>query len=145
MKTRLLFSVLILATFFSHAQESNPDDKGVFHFGPWEEQWGYAQGRKVGNTLYISGTVGRGETMEQQVKSVFEGIQRTLEAYGLNASHVVKEVIYTTDIEATKKAVTPRMEFYDGNTPAATWVQIERLFSPGSMIEVEVEARFDLD
>ncbi|WP_420318480.1 hypothetical protein [Ekhidna sp.] len=34
--------------------------------------------------------------------------------------------------------------YYNGNTPAASWVQIERLFSPGAMIEVEVEARFDL-
>ncbi len=145
MKILNAFLLLLLISFISAAQEPEPDENGVFHFGPWEEEWGYAQGRKVGNTLYVSGTVSGGETMEQQIKGIFDRIGKTLEVYGLNASHVVKEVVYTTDIEATKKAVKPRLEFYDGNTPAATWVQIERLFSPGALVEIEVQARFDLD
>ena len=144
MKTPFLL-LLVSLSFGALAQELSVSDDGVLHLGPWEEDWGYAQGRKVGNTLYISGTVSRGETMEDQVKGIFASIDKTLKAYNLNASHIVKEVIYTTDIEATKTAVKPRMEFYNGNTPAATWVQIERLFSPNALIEIEVEARFDIN
>ncbi len=142
MKKVTMIILLLSIGMASYAQEVSED--GILHMGPWEEQWGYAQGRKVGNTLYISGTVGHGDTMEQQIIAIFEGIDRTLKAYGLDASHIVKEVVYTTDIEATKLANAPRLAFYKGNTPAATWVQIERLFSPNAKIEIEVEAKFDL-
>ena len=137
----LFFFALIIS---SHTFSQTVDEKGVFHFGEWENKWGYAQGRKVGNSLYISGTVAGGETMEEQVKGIFDRISKTLEAYGLDATHIVKEMVYTTDIEAMKKANKPRMEFYNGNTPAATWVQIDRLFTPDKKVEIEVEARFDI-
>lgn len=141
---KLLISIICLATLTSlQAQQVAKD--GTFHFGPWEAEWGYAQGRRVGNTLYMSGTTGRGATMEEQVKSIYATIGMALKAYGLNASHVVKEVVYATDMEALQKANAPRMSFYDGNTPAATWIQIERLFQKESMLEVEVVARFDVD
>ncbi len=143
MITRLIpLLIFILLAYTSSAQEVSPD--GVFHFGKGEIDWGYAQGRKVGNTLYVSGTVSRGATMEEQVKGIYERITKTLEAYGLTSSDVVREVLYTKDIEAMKTSNAPRMAFYDGNKPAATWVQIERLFSPTALVEIEVEARFDV-
>ncbi|MGK7391750.1 MAG: RidA family protein [Candidatus Cyclobacteriaceae bacterium M2_1C_046] len=143
MKIITFIFLFIALSIVSYAQEVS--ENGILHMGPWEKQWGYAQGRKVGNTLYISGTVAAGETMEKQITGIFENIKKTLNAYGLDASHIVKEVVYTTDIEATKSANAPRLAFYKGNTPAATWVQIEKLFSPGAKIEITVEAKFNLE
>jgi enamine deaminase RidA (YjgF/YER057c/UK114 family) len=90
--------------------------------------------------LYISGTVGFGNTMAEQLKSTYEGIERTLKHYGATFQNVVKENLYTTDIEATKAANGVRKPFYKGDYPAATWVQISRLYMPTAMVEVEVIA-----
>ena len=140
MRLIILLVAFVLISNFLMAQEVN--ESGVFHLGQGEIEWGYAQGRKVGNTLYISGTVSRGANMKEQVEGIFQRIGKTLSHYGLDASHVVKETVYTTDIEAMQEANEPRMAFYNGNTPAATWVEIKRLFSPSALVEIEVVASF---
>ena len=101
---------------------------------------GYTQAILTGNVLYISGTVGRGQTMADQLKSIYEGIEQTLKHYGATFQQVVKENLYTTDIEATKAANHVRKPFYKGDFPAATWVQISRLYMSTALVEVEVIA-----
>ena len=53
---------------------------------------------------------------------------------------MVKENLYTTDIEAMKKYNDARKVFYKGDFPAATWVQISRLFMADAKLEVELIA-----
>jgi enamine deaminase RidA (YjgF/YER057c/UK114 family) len=118
-----------------------PLEKQKFHLGPWEQDIGYTQAVRVGNTLYLSGTTGRGE-MAGAVKNAYDGIAKTLAAYGLGFGHVVKENVYTTDIEALKANKGIRNAYYGGDFPAATWVQISRLFTPETVLEVEVTAVF---
>ncbi len=100
---------------------------------------GYAQAVLVDNVLYISGTVASGD-MAAQLKGAYTGIEKTLKAYGANFQNVVKENLYTTDIEAVKSNNEVRKAFYKGDYPAATWVQISRLFMPQALVEVEVIA-----
>ncbi|WP_230978981.1 RidA family protein [Flavobacterium supellecticarium] len=61
-------------------------------------------------------------------------------SYGATFENVVKENLYTTDIEAMKKYNYIRKEFYKGDFPAATWVQIQRLYMPTAKLEVELIA-----
>ncbi len=100
---------------------------------------GYAQAVLVDNVLYISGTVAMGD-MPAQLKGVYNGIERTLKAYGATFQNVVKENLFTTDIEAVKSNNEIRKAFYKGDYPAATWVQISRLFMQQALVEVEVIA-----
>ncbi len=100
---------------------------------------GYAQAVLVDNVLYISGTVASGD-MAAQLKGAYAGIERTLKAYGATFQNVVKENLYTTDIEAVKSNNEVRKAFYKKDYPAATWVQITRLFMPQALVEVEVIA-----
>ncbi|MDF2179379.1 RidA family protein [Aliiglaciecola sp. CAU 1673] len=54
---------------------------------------------------------------------------------------VVKETLFTKDMEEMKANMGVRKAFYpDGQYPAASWVQINRLFMPDSLVEVEVMA-----
>jgi len=53
---------------------------------------------------------------------------------------VVKENLYTTDMEAVKKYNDARKVFYKGDFPAATWVQISRLFMYDARLKVELIA-----
>lgn len=105
----------------------------------WEQEIGYAQLVRVGNTLHVSGITGRGETMEQQIVSVYDRIRDVLATYGATPDHIVKEILFTTDIEAVKAHIPLRKSYFSkDNYPAATWVQIERLFLPEIQLEVDV-------
>jgi 2-iminobutanoate/2-iminopropanoate deaminase len=116
-------------------------DRTIFHeHAPSEQQWGYAQALVVGNTIYVSGTVARGATMEQQITNVYARIARTLQVNGFTMQQVVKETVYTRDMAALAAANAPRLAAYAGHTPAATWVEITRLLSGGAMVEIEVTA-----
>jgi enamine deaminase RidA (YjgF/YER057c/UK114 family) len=101
---------------------------------------GYAQAIQVGNTIYVSGVVARGATMEEQLKGIYAGITRALAPFGATLQDVVKETAYTTDMEALKAANPARLAAYGKHTPAATWVQISRLFMPSALLEIEVVA-----
>ncbi|MBB1283347.1 RidA family protein [Flavisolibacter sp. BT320] len=142
MKT-ILFLLFVLCSFAVSAQ-NNSITKKKFHWGGAESDTaaGYTQAIQSGNVLYISGTVGFGKTMAEQLKTVYQGIDRTLKHYGLSAANVVKENLYTTDIEATKAANSVRKLFYKGDYPAATWVQISRLYMSEALVEVEIVAHF---
>lgn len=134
----VLFSFLLILTL--NAQENNITKK-KFHWGREQDTTaGYTQAILVDNVLYISGTVGRGNTMAEQLQGVYSGIDRTLKHYGLSFQHVVKENLFTTDMEATKAANEVRKQFYKGDFPAATWTQISRLYMPLAMVEVEIIA-----
>ena len=91
------------------------------------------------NVLYISGTVSRDITPEG-VRNVYTTLERTLQHYGATFQHVVKENLYTTDIEAMKQHNFVRKQFYKGDFPAATWVQISRLYMPDAKLEIELVA-----
>ena len=106
-----------------------------------ETDIGYCQAVRSGNTLYISGIVGQGD-MAAATRSVYERLQKTLEANGLKFADVVKENVYTTDLEAFEKAGAVRKEFYGTTFPAATWVQVQRLFSLTFVLDVELTATY---
>jgi enamine deaminase RidA (YjgF/YER057c/UK114 family) len=116
-----------------------------YHAGPWEQTIGYSQAVRVGQTLYISGTVGadaKGQPadLDGQMK---KAIRKTLAHYNTDFSHVVMEHIYTTDIEALIRSQETRKQFYGNSAPAATWVEVKRLYGAADKIEIEVQVALD--
>lgn len=105
-----------------------------------EREWGYAQSVVVGSTIHVSGTIGRGATMEEQVAAIYRRIARTLAVHGATLQDVVKETVYTKDMDALAAANAARKAAYGTHTPAATWVQITRLLEPSALVEIEVTA-----
>jgi len=100
---------------------------------------GYAQVLKVDNILYISGVVTNDITPEG-ITSVYNNLKASLASYGATFENVVKENLYTTDIEAMKKFNYVRKGYYKNDFPAATWVQIQRLYMPKAKLEIELIA-----
>ena len=103
---------------------------------------------KVGNLLFIAGqvaldgegkVVGEGD-MRAQVGQVLENLKKVLASQGADFSNVVKINIFTTDIEAFRKAADVRRRYFDGHPPASTLVQIERLARPVFLVEIEAIA-----
>ncbi len=123
--------------------------KQVFHLNPYEKDFGYSQGVLVDKTLYISGSMAADENgrlvapgdMAGQMRSAYANIRRSLAAHGAGFGEVVKETIYTTDMDALLKASDLRFEYYDKERlPTTSWVQVQRLVDPGFLVEIEVVA-----
>jgi 2-iminobutanoate/2-iminopropanoate deaminase len=139
-KTLSLLCILLFCTVIIGYAQENKIEKQKWHWGKEQDTTaGYAQVLKVDNVLYISGTVARDVTPEG-IKRVYDGLERSLKQYGASFQNVVKENLYTTDIEAMKQYNYVRKEYYKGDFPAATWVQISRLFMADAKLEVEVIA-----
>jgi 2-iminobutanoate/2-iminopropanoate deaminase len=145
MQKIFFLTIALLFTAILHAQQTQaPIQKEKWHWNDPNKQdtsAGYAQAVKVGNVLYISGTVAL-TVNEEGVKRVYNNLERTLKQYGLTFQHVVKENLYTTDIEAMKDYNYVRKQFYKGDYPAATWVQIARLYMAEARLEIELIAYF---
>ena len=138
MKSLSLFCLLLVTTL--RAADPAPALKtDKFRLGDWEDDIGYRQAVRVGNTLYVSGTAGAG-AMPDAIRGVYGELQKTLAHFGLTFAHVVKENAYTTDLDALKAHLEVRRAYYGRDFPAATWVQVSRLFSPEDLLEVELVA-----
>ena len=137
--TLMLFCLLVFQQTSSAQQTSIQKQK--FHFGNnmQDTAAGYAQAVKVENILYISGTVAIDITPEG-IKQLYSTLEKTLNHYGAGFQHVVKENLYTTDIEAMKSHNEFRKVFYKNDFPAATWIQVSRLYMPDAKLEVELIA-----
>ncbi len=104
-----------------------------------EDAVGYAQGVKVGNTIYVSGSVGWGR-MDHALKLAYDNIEKTLKNYGATFHNVVKENLYSTQLDSVKKYNAVRLKYYNKDFPAATWIGVKRLYMPNFNVEVEVIA-----
>lgn len=111
------------------------------YINPWEKDVGYAQVVRHGDTLYLSGITASGASVAEQMTAIYGQIGKILKSRGLDSTAILSETIYTRDIEAVKAAIPARKSFYkDGQYPASTWVQVERLFNPDLLLEIEVTA-----
>ncbi len=114
-----------------------------------EKSVGYSQAVLAGDYLFISGCVSwdmEGKSLHvgdfvSQLETVYADIDATLEAHGMNAGNVVKETVFTTDMQSLVAANSKRLEYYKNVTPpASTWVEIRRLVNPDLLLEVEITA-----
>ena len=140
MKTRLVLMASLTVAACA-APPARPPPVCFHRSEAVETQIGYCQAVRTDNRLYVSGTVGQGE-MPAAVESVYERLKQTLEANGLTFRDVVKENVYTTDLDAFEASGDIRKSFYGSTLPAATWVQVQRLFLPSLVLEVELVAEY---
>jgi len=139
----------LLITACEREAEPPPRVKQVFHLNPYEKDFGYSQAVLIGKTLYISGTVPADDNgrpaapgdMAGQMRAAYANIRRTLAAHGAGFGEVVKETIFTTNMDALLKASDLRFEYYDKERlPTTSWVEVQRLVDPGFLVQIEVIA-----
>lgn len=118
---------------------------------PWEQEYGYSQAVKVGDTIYLSGQVSHDSKgnvvgindMETQMRQSYANIQTVLAHYGATMDNIVDEVLFVTNMETGHAAASKcRQEIFAG-TPvvASTIVQIQRLALPELMVEIKCVAK----
>ncbi len=118
---------------------------------PWENEYGYSQAVKVGDTIYLAGQVSHDDkgnvlgvgNMEVQMRAAYANIGKVLAQYGASMDNVVDEMLFVTDIDAAFAArVKMKQEVFSGSPVlGSTIVQIQRLAFPQLMIEIKCIAR----
>jgi enamine deaminase RidA (YjgF/YER057c/UK114 family) len=97
---------------------------------------------------YVAGMTARGTDAAtlakmdeyEQAKQIFGKIKHMVEAAGGQMSDVVKVIIYVTDIRNNTKVWAARKEFFTGNFPVSTLVQVAALAAPEILVEIEAIA-----
>lgn len=103
---------------------------------------------RVGDQIFLSGmtandghggTIGDGSAYDQS-RACLEKIKSVLEAAGSSMDHIVKMVVYVTDMTHREAFGKARAEFFPDHKPCSTLVGITELAQPGLVIEVDVTA-----
>lgn len=107
----------------------------------------YSQGVRWSNLFFASGQVpidpksGKIETMdiEKQTRQVLENLEAVLTAAGSNLNQVVKTTIFITDMNDFSKINSVYGEFFTGDYPARSCVEVSSL-PKGAFVEIEAVA-----
>jgi len=93
---------------------------------------------------YVAGMTARGTSTAgdeyAQAKEIFGKIRHLLEAAGGSMADVVKVTIFVTDITQREKVWQARREFFTGNFPTSTLVQVAALADPSLKVEINAVA-----
>ena len=98
--------------------------------------------------LFISGLtarningniVGKGD-MRVQTKQILENMKIILEEAEASFDHIVKVTVYVTDLNYFKEIHEVRAQYFKGDLPASTLVQVSRLVNEDCMIEIDAVA-----
>lgn len=113
---------------------------------PAEGMWSNCM--RVGDLVMISGMTARGQDGEsilgadeyEQAKVVFQKIKDLVEAAGAVMDDIVKMTIYVTEIANNTGVWKARKEFFTGDFPACTLVEVSALAKPEILLEIEAIA-----
>jgi 2-iminobutanoate/2-iminopropanoate deaminase len=104
---------------------------------------------RAGDTLFISGQVARpfeggtaivGKDEYEQTRQIFSRIERIVKAAGGTMDDLVKMTIYMVDIKNNTEVWRARREFFEGDFPASTLVEVRSLAKPEVLVEIETVA-----
>jgi enamine deaminase RidA (YjgF/YER057c/UK114 family) len=101
----------------------------------------------VDGVAYVAGMTARGNDGKviagdeyDQAKLIFTKIKHLVEAAGGVMADVVKVAIFVTDIAQRDRVWRARREFFSGDFPASTLVQVAALAEPSLKVEIEAVA-----
>jgi enamine deaminase RidA (YjgF/YER057c/UK114 family) len=101
---------------------------------------------KAGNQIWVSGTVGIAadgsipDGVVEQFELAVANMDACLKAVGAGAEHVVKVVVYLTDVDDRGKINPIRQRYFGAHRPASTLVEVSALVAPELKVEIEAQA-----
>ncbi|MFF3503389.1 RidA family protein [Streptomyces sp. NPDC003247] len=113
---------------------------------PADKRWSNCL--RVDDLILISGMTARGQDGEtllgenayDQAKVVFQKIKDLVEAAGGAMDDIVKMTIFVTDMRDNSEVWKARQEFFSGDFPACSLVEVSALAKPEILLEIEAIA-----
>ncbi|AYJ84969.1 RidA family protein (plasmid) [Sphingomonas paeninsulae] len=107
----------------------------------------FSQAIDTGDLIFVSGTVSWDDSFKTlgvddykaQVGNIYSDLERTASHFGLDAAAVVKETIFTRDMDAFVAVNAVRAAFYEGCVaPASTWIGVSAFARADLLVEIEI-------
>jgi 2-iminobutanoate/2-iminopropanoate deaminase len=104
---------------------------------------------RVGDHIWLAGFTSRGDDLTtirgagdayEQAKVIFGKVKDCLENAGSGMQDVVTMTIYVTRMADNKEVWRARREFFEGDFPCSTLVQVAALGSPEVLVEITCQA-----
>ena len=92
---------------------------------------------------YVAGMTASGGDLSDeytQAKAIFTKIRHLVEAAGGSMADITTVTIFVTDIKNREKVWAARREFFTGNFPCSTLVQVAALATPQLKVEINATA-----
>ena len=106
----------------------------------------YCHAKLAGNTLYTSGQLGLvpstgalPEGVEAQARQALDNLGAVLQAAGMDFADVTKTTVFLTDINDFAAVNSIYAEYFTGQAPARSCVQVAAL-PKGALFEIEAVA-----
>jgi len=95
--------------------------------------------------VYIAGMTSRsdefntivGDNAFEQSKVIFDKIKALIEAAGGTMADIVKVNIFLADINDRQQVWEARREYFEGDFPVSTLLEISKLVHPDMLVEIE--------
>jgi 2-iminobutanoate/2-iminopropanoate deaminase len=97
----------------------------------------------VDGVAYVAGMTAQGGDLTDeytQAKAILTKIRHLIEAAGGTMADIVTVTIFVTDIREREKVWQARREFFTGNFPCSTLVQVAALATPALKVEINAVA-----
>ncbi|WP_136443140.1 RidA family protein [Pacificoceanicola onchidii] len=113
--------------------------KRISSGGPFEAKIGYCRAVVAGGFVHVAGTVGTGDTVEEQCRSALDVIENALKEAGASFADAVRVNYYLPDAAEFEPCWPILSAAFGANPPAATMVECN-LIDPKFRIEIELTA-----
>ncbi|MDP2948036.1 MAG: RidA family protein [Chloroflexota bacterium] len=120
----------------------------VSSVSPYEDVIGFSRAVRVGDLVFVSGTVawgpdgklvGKGDVYAQ-AKQTLANIEGYLQQAGASLKDVVRTRIYLTDMARWEEVARAHREAFGDVRPASSLLEISRLAEPEMLVEIEAVA-----
>lgn len=113
--------------------------------GPYEEKYGYSRAVRVGQHVWVSGTVARDPHIDgcdaaTQARSALEVISAALHEVGADLTDVVRSTMYVVNAADADAVASVHGEYFRNIRPATTLIVVDALIDPRYLVEIQVDA-----
>jgi enamine deaminase RidA (YjgF/YER057c/UK114 family) len=106
----------------------------------YEPLVGYSRAVRVGDAIFVAGTVGEGGDAYEQTKAAIAKIEVALREAGAELDDVVRTRIFVTNIDDWELVGKAHAEAFRDTLPASSMLEISRLIAPEFVVEIEADA-----
>jgi enamine deaminase RidA (YjgF/YER057c/UK114 family) len=124
------------------------DRQNISSGSPYEPVFGYSRAVRMGNQVFVSGTVAWGDNgkvtgegdMYAQARQAIRNIEKALAQAGASLADVVRTRTFVTDVSRFDEVAKAHGEAFGDVRPAATVVEVKALVDAMMLVEIEADA-----